>query len=88
MDIFQWIWKWIQSLLEVQDTGLPNRAWWIKIHTQQPEYTYYFGPFETRGVALQKQAGFVEDLEVEGARVIRVRALFCQPSQLTIEGTQ
>ena len=60
-------------------------AWWIEIVTATPSYTYYFGPFLTAKEARSLQYGYIEDLESEGAGVIKVAILKCKPSQLTIK---
>ena len=65
-----------------------GRAWWVKITTEQPNCTYYFGPFATGNEADAAQAGYVEDLEGEFATDIRVSIeQRCQPTYLTIDRT-
>lgn len=66
---------------------LPRKTqapWWVKIETQTPHCTYYFGPFDNAQEAQQTQPGFVEDLEKEGAQGITVLVSQCNPSSLTI----
>jgi hypothetical protein len=67
---------------------LPKRKkqtpWWVKIDTQIPRCTYYFGPFDHAKEAQQTQPGFVEDLEKEGATGIMVLVSQCDPQTLTI----
>ena len=58
------IWSSILQLL--------GRAWWVKITTEQPNCTYYFGSFATGNEADAAQAGYVEDLESESATGIHV----------------
>lgn len=68
-------------------TRLPRQSilpWWVKVITQAPHCTYYFGPFESAAEARQTQFGYVEDLEQEGARGIAVLILQGQPKTLTI----
>jgi len=60
-------------------------AWWIEVATGSPRCTYYFGPFSSVGEANAAQAGYVEDLEKEGAQEIVVDVKRCRPGQLTIE---
>ncbi len=67
---------------------LPKRpsqaAWWVKIDTETPHCTYYFGPFDSAMEAEQSQSGYVEDLEEEGAKGITVQISQYQPIDLTI----
>jgi hypothetical protein len=65
--------------------NLSGLAWWVEIKTESPAYTYYFGPFVDEKSALNAKSGYIEDLEKEGAQVIRVMIKRCkQPSQLTV----
>lgn len=59
-------------------------AWWIEVATEAPNCTYYFGPYGSAGEAKAAQAGFVQDLEQEGARSIRAKVKRCKPAQLTV----
>lgn len=59
-------------------------AWWVEITTDQPRCTYYFGPFFSEAAAKDHQAGYVEDLEKEGAQNIRIEVKRCKPANLTI----
>jgi len=68
--------KWLNKL------GL---AWWVEVVTGDPRCTYYFGPFSSVSEANAARAGYVEDLEKEGAQGIAVDVKRCQPAQLTIE---
>lgn len=58
--------------------------WWVKIVTETPRCTYFFGPFDSAGEAKQYQSGYVEDLEEEGASGIAVLVLQDRPETLTI----
>ena len=60
------------------------RHWWVEIHTNNPQCTYYFGPFETALEARGLQEGYLEDLRQEQAQVITVAIKQCQPKHLTI----
>ena len=63
-------------------------AWWVKITTEQPNCTYYFGPFATKNEADTDRSGYVEDLESESAIGIYVSIeQRCQPTYLTIDRT-
>jgi hypothetical protein len=59
-------------------------AWWVEIVTQNPRCTYYFGPFLSSKEADAAKAGYVEDLEQEGAQGIVVQIKRCKPNNLTI----
>jgi Domain of unknown function (DUF1816) len=59
-------------------------AWWVEVITESPRCTYYFGPFALAASAHQAKAGYVEDLEHEGATGIQVSVRRCRPSALTI----
>ncbi|ANV83267.1 hypothetical protein AWQ21_02025 [Picosynechococcus sp. PCC 7003] len=62
-----------------------GRAYWLEITTEQPECTYYFGPYLSRKEAIAAQAGFLEDLTNEGAQNIEVNLQRCRtPKELTI----
>lgn len=59
-------------------------AYWIEITTDTPRCTYYFGPFLSKSEATTAQAGYVEDLQGEGASNIAVTIKRCKPANLTI----
>lgn len=59
-------------------------AWWVEIVTQNPRCTYYFGPFLSSKEAHAGKAGYIEDLEQEGAQGITVTIKRCKPVNLTI----
>ena len=60
------------------------QSWWVKIVTEIPHCTYYFGPFDSAREANHNQTGYIEDLEQEGAKGIAVLISQCQPQTLTI----
>lgn len=59
-------------------------AWWVEVMTQNPHCTYYFGPFLSIKEAKAASAGYVEDLQQEGAQGIAVNVKRCKPDNLTI----
>ncbi|MBD1871456.1 DUF1816 domain-containing protein [Leptolyngbya sp. FACHB-671] len=65
----------------LQTVGL---AWWVEILTDNPRCTYYFGPFASASEAEAEKAGYIEDLEQEGAQGIKVAVKRCKPDNLTI----
>ncbi len=69
---------WINLL---QTLGL---AWWVEIATDSPQCKYYFGPFASGQDAEAAKAGYVQDLETEGAQGIKVVIKRDNPSNLTV----
>lgn len=59
-------------------------AFWVEIITENPNCTYYFGPFVSVQEASAAKAGYLEDLENEGAQGIVVNVKRCKPTNLTI----
>jgi len=59
-------------------------AWWVEIKTARPNCTYYFGPFLNCDEAHLAKAGYIEDLQKEGAQEIQVVVKRCKPDRLTI----
>ncbi|MEM8806826.1 MAG: DUF1816 domain-containing protein [Cyanobacteria bacterium P01_G01_bin.38] len=61
-----------------------KKDWWIKIQTEAPICTYYFGPFEKKKEAKTLQIGYVDDLVQEGAKNIAVEIEKTHPQHLTV----
>jgi Domain of unknown function (DUF1816) len=61
-----------------------SQQWWIEIKTKAPKCTYYFGPFDSEQEAENNRNDYIEDLQAEGAREIKVRIGRYQPKELTI----
>ncbi len=59
-------------------------AHWVKIISDDPQCTYYFGPFLSLDEAHTAQAGYVEDILGEGAKVVKIETMRCKPHTLTI----
>jgi Domain of unknown function (DUF1816) len=59
-------------------------AWWIEITTESPSCTYYFGPFATAREAKTAKPGYIDDLELEGAKGFKTAIKRCKPTKLTI----
>ncbi|MCW6053577.1 DUF1816 domain-containing protein [Microcoleus sp. A2-C5] len=59
-------------------------AWWVEVKTSAPQCIYYFGPFLTAQEAEGEKAGYVEDIENEGAEGISVSLHRCKPISLTV----
>ncbi|MEO0406757.1 MAG: DUF1816 domain-containing protein [Cyanobacteria bacterium P01_A01_bin.135] len=62
-------------------------AWWIEVKTEDPSYTYYFGPFAAQDEAEAAKSGYVQDLQQEGAQNIQAAVKRIKPEQLTVEGS-
>ena len=58
-------------------------GWWIEILTNNPNYTYYFGPFNSYWKAEWSKNGYIQDLEQEKALIANVAIGKWQPRQLT-----
>ena len=52
--------------------------------TSAPRCIYYFGPFLTSQEAEAAKAGYVEDIENEGAEGLSVSIHRCKPLTLTV----
>tara|TARA_A100001035_G_scaffold256152_1_gene231180 strand:+ start:368 stop:583 length:216 start_codon:yes stop_codon:yes gene_type:complete len=46
-------------------------AWWAKIETEQPDVTYWFGPFITKLSLKENMSSFIKDLSEEGFKNIK-----------------
>lgn len=64
--------------------NLVGLAWWVEVKTETPRCTYYFGPFLDAKAAEASKAGYVADLEQEGAQGITVTLKKCKPAKLTV----
>ncbi len=60
-----------------------KQPWWVKIQTQAPECTYYFGPFNSKKEAELLQVGYVDDLVQEGAQDVKLVLEKTRPVSLT-----
>lgn len=58
-------------------------AWWVTVTTQQPDYEYFFGPFEQKDEAEKHLCGYSQDLSDEGAIQIKASVIWCQPEAIT-----
>jgi len=59
-------------------------AWWVEVKTSTPRCIYYFGPFMRAKEAEAAKAGYIEDIENEGAQGIKVLIQRCKPIDLTV----
>ena len=53
-------------------------AWWAKVKTNQPDVTYWFGPFLTRRSLKVRLTDFVEDLSAESPQGISHSLIRCR----------
>lgn len=74
----------IISLLIGFGSRQTTTPWWVKIVTEAPHCTYYFGPFNSSIEAQLTQTGYIEDLVQEGARVCSVVIAQDRPQTLTL----
>lgn len=63
--------------------GTYKLAWWVTVTTQQPDYEYFFGPFEQKDEAEKHLSGYSQDLSDEGATQIQATVIWCKPKALT-----
>ena len=56
-------------------------AWWAKVETNQPDVTYWFGPFLTRRSLKVSLTGFVEDLTEESPQRINHSLIRCRRNE-------
>ncbi|AFZ46319.1 protein of unknown function DUF1816 [Cyanobacterium stanieri PCC 7202] len=70
--------------LLIQILNFFGLACWIKITTENPRCTYYFGPFLTEKEARNNQQGYIDDLLEEGAKEIKTLIRRFKPTELTI----
>ncbi|MEO1400475.1 MAG: DUF1816 domain-containing protein [Cyanobacteria bacterium J06635_1] len=66
--------------------GIFTKSWWIEVSTGSPKCVYYFGPFDTEADATAAKAGYLQDLEQEGAQGLEVTISRREdPTELTVE---
>ena len=56
-------------------------AWWAKVETNQPDVTYWFGPFLTRRSLKVRLTGFEEDLSAESPQGINHSFIRCRRNE-------
>ncbi len=60
-------------------------AWWAKVETNQPDGTYWFGPFITKRSLEENMSSFINDLSNEGYKNIKHSLIRCKKEEpLTI----
>ncbi len=74
-------------MIELLSPILKRLGWdyWVKIETDEPRCTYYFGPFDDRNEAQDASTGYIEDLKDEEAAGIQLSiGRMPTPTELTI----
>ena len=56
-------------------------AWWAKIETEQPNTTYWYGPFITKRSLKENMSLFIKDLSDEGSLKIRHTLFRCKKEE-------
>ena len=56
-------------------------AWWAKIETDQPNATYWFGPFITKRSLKENIPSFIDDLINEGSKNIQHSFVRCNKEE-------
>ena len=56
-------------------------AWWAKIETQQPNITYWYGPFMTKRSLKENMLYFINDLSEEGSTNIKHTLIRCKKEE-------
>ena len=56
-------------------------AWWAKIETEQPNVTYWFGPFITKSSLKENMSTFINDLADEGSINIKYSFIRCKKEE-------
>ena len=75
---------WIMKEILLNISRALGLAYWVKVDTEQPCCTYYFGPFLKAQEAETAKIGYLEDLKQEGALGITVSIDHFKPQELTI----
>ncbi len=65
-----------------------NQKWWVKVDTQVPICTYYFGPFDSVQEAESYHGDYIQDLREEGAQGISYVIEKACPRKLTISADE
>ena len=56
-------------------------AWWAKVETNQPDVTYWFGPFLTRRSLKVSLSRFIDDLNAESPQRINHTLIRCRRNE-------
>ncbi len=56
-------------------------AWWAKIETEQPNFTYWYGPFITKRSLKENMSFFIKELSDEGSINIKHSLMRCKKEE-------
>ena len=56
-------------------------AWWAKIESEQPNITYWYGPFITKRRLKENMTFFIKDLSDEGFSKIKHSLVRCKKEE-------
>ena len=56
-------------------------AWWAKIDTENPNATYWYGPFLTKRSLEENIISFIKDLSDEGSTNIKYNLIRCKKDE-------
>ena len=56
-------------------------AWWAKVETEQPNITYWYGPFITKTSLKKNISYFIKDLSDEGCINIKSNLVRCKKEE-------
>ena len=56
-------------------------AWWAKIEAEEPNTTYWYGPFITKRSLKQNLSSFIKDLTNEGSKNIKYNIVRCRKEE-------
>ena len=56
-------------------------AWWAKVETDQPSFTYWYGPFITKRSLKENLSPFINDLSDEGCINIKHTLIRCKKEE-------
>jgi hypothetical protein len=76
--------KFLNTIKSIITNYANYKNWWVEISTVQPNCTYYFGPFQNHREAETMGPVYIEDLQEEGAKEIKVLIKRCHPDELTV----
>ncbi len=56
-------------------------AWWAKIEAEEPNTTYWYGPFITKRSLKENLSSFIRDLTNEGSKNIKYNIVRCRKEE-------
>ena len=95
-NLLNFYYKIVQNLTRINGQERPKKlirnlgnklglAWWAKIQTNDPNTTYWYGPFLTKNSLKENLTAFIKDLSSEGSTNIQHTLVRCKKDEpLTI----